>query len=206
MGILSHGRRNSIRRSGRSSRRSSWTWQQIGGPTSISPSPWSSGDGAFATCFTRFMEDLWKIYGGFTIWLWLTNSLPWYRWPTEIDVFWWFTCVKMVIFHGYVKSPDLTYGDWWEKINFEQHLFGGFSHQYPINIRKDDINWNNVVCLFLHHLQRGLKAMKYMRMEWDNGVQPAYRLYIYILWFAKVGVMHFLFCMECRVHTVSGYG
>ena len=42
-----------------------------------------------------------KIMGilvGYT--LWLFNSLPWYRWPIEIDGL---PFLKMVIFHGYVK-------------------------------------------------------------------------------------------------------
>jgi len=38
---------------------------------------------------------IYKIYT-----LWLFNSLPWYRWPIEIDGL---PFLKMMIFHGYVK-------------------------------------------------------------------------------------------------------
>jgi len=39
----------------------------------------------------------------------MTNSSPWYRWAIEIDGL---PNLNMVIFHGYVKSPD---GNWFKK-------------------------------------------------------------------------------------------
>ena len=36
----------------------------------------------------------------------MTNSLPWYRWPIEIDGL---PNLNMVIFHGYVKKTNGIY-------------------------------------------------------------------------------------------------
>ena len=46
----------------------------------------------------------------------MTNSSPWYRWAIEIDGL---PNLNMVIFHGYVKSPD---GNWFKKTCQKKHM------------------------------------------------------------------------------------